>query len=87
MSLPCPPPTKLSKMPDLFHEAGLGEAFFPALFEEGDAQLAMDRSIGEIFGGQPLDTSTDISSVLRGLLASTWVGLMESEVRWVDGKI
>ena len=46
------------------------EAFFPALFEQGDAQLAMDRSIGEVFGGQPLDTATDISSVLRGLLAS-----------------
>lgn len=46
------------------------QAFFPALFEVGGAQLAMDRTIGEVFGGQPLDPSTDISSVLRGLLAS-----------------
>ena len=55
---------------------GWPKAFFPALFEEGDAQLAMDRSIGEIFGGQPLDTSTDISSVLRGLLASKGISIV-----------
>ena len=46
------------------------EAFFPALFEQGGAELAMARAVGEVFGGQALDTSTDISSVLRGLSAS-----------------
>eukprot|EP00438_Fugacium_kawagutii_P010321 Skav212574 [mRNA] locus=scaffold125:274699:292717:- [translate_table: standard] len=46
----------------LLEAVGWAQAFFPALFEVGDAQLAMDRSIGEVFGGKPLDTSTDISS-------------------------
>ncbi|CAK8985770.1 unnamed protein product [Durusdinium trenchii] len=55
---------------------GWPRAFFPALFEQGDAQLAMDRSIGEVFGGQPLDTATDISSVLRGLLASKAISVI-----------
>ena len=50
------------------------EAFFPALFEQGSAELAMARAVGEVFGGQALDTSTDISSVLRGLLASDLPG-------------
>ena len=52
------------------HLPRLNQAFFPALFEQGGAELAMARAVGEVFGGQALDTSTDISSVLRGLLAS-----------------
>lgn len=52
------------------------EAFFPALFETGDTRLAMDRAVGEVFGGQPLDIGSDISSVLRGLLARRGISIV-----------
>lgn len=55
---------------------GWPKAFFPALFEQGGAELAMARAVGEVFGGQALDTSTDISSVLRGLLASKGISIV-----------